>query len=146
MVDMSVGLPMHTCLGRLTPFFAFRTKHSKKRYHHECMNKMPVTLRRNLKSKAFSIRVRRFTASTIGVLSRCLHIIVSMFEKLWGSLFLSILQVNSALDSISMDDQDEPYYQDPTDPTRFSQSKVCNPHLHRSMHVHSSFPAVPVDG
>lgn len=32
-------------------------------------------------------------------------------------------QVDKALDRLSMDDQQDPYYQDPTDPTRFSQSQ-----------------------
>ena len=35
------------------------------------------------------------------------------------------MQVDRALDRMSMDDQEEPYVQDPTDPTRFSQSQVC---------------------
>ena len=32
--------------------------------------------------------------------------------------------MDRALDRLSMDDQEEPYVQDPTDPTRFSQSQV----------------------
>lgn len=37
-----------------------------------------------------------------------------------------VLQMDNALDRLSMDDQEEPYIQDPTDPTRFSQSQVCH--------------------